>query len=71
MTWAERFGDLAVNVMLVALNLIRIFTLLLRIATERIDELVTALSERSEGGIRQSDTRTGSWISLPASVLWG
>ena len=71
MTWTERVGDLATNVTLVIVNFIRIFTLILSIAAEKLDGLVTALAERSEGGISRT-TETGSgWLSLPASVAWG
>jgi hypothetical protein len=71
MTWAERVGDLAANVVLVIINFLRIFTLLLRIAAEWIDRFVTNLAERSEGGISRAGSTGNAWISLPASVAWG
>lgn len=71
MTWAERVGDLATNVVLVIINSLRIFTLLLRIAAEWIDRFVTSLAERSEGGINRTGPTGSAWISLPASVAWG
>ena len=71
MTWAERVGDLATNVVLVIINFLRIFTLLLRIAAEWIDRFVTNLAERSESGISRTGSTGSGWISLPASVAWG
>jgi len=71
MTWAERVGDLATNIVLVIINFLRIFTLLLRIAAEWIDRFVTSLAERSEGGISRTGSSGNAWISLPASVAWG
>lgn len=72
MTWAERVGDLATNVALVLINFARIFSLLLRILTERLDEFVTGLGERSEAGLTRTSTPGGNtWIGLPAAVLWG
>ena len=71
MTWAERVGDLATNIALVAINLIRIVTLLVRLLADRLDRFVTALAERGEEGIRRTDTPRTSWVNLPASVFWG
>jgi hypothetical protein len=71
MTWAERVGDLATNLVLVLINFFRIFTLIIRIAAEKIDEFVINLAERSEGGIRSTGTGGSTWIALPASVAWG
>ena len=71
MTWAERVGDLATNVALVLINFLRIFTLVLRIAADKIDDFVTSLAERSEGGISRTGIGNSAWISLPASVAWG
>jgi hypothetical protein len=71
MTWAERVGDLATNVVLVLINFLRIFTLIVRIAAEKIDGFVINLAERSEGGIRSTGTGASTWIALPASVAWG
>lgn len=72
MTWAERVGDLATNVALVLINFARIFSLLLRILTEKLDEFVTGLGERSESGLMRTATPGGNtWIGLPAAVLWG
>ncbi len=71
MTWAERFGDLATNVALVVINAVRIVTLLLRIAAEKVDGFVTALAERGEEGISRTSTSGRAWIALPAAVAWG
>lgn len=71
MTWAERVGDVATNLALVAINLARIFTLLIRIATERVDAFITGLAERSESGIQPTETRGNVWVRLPAAVSWG
>jgi hypothetical protein len=71
MTWAERVGDLAANVALVFINLARIATLLVRIATERLDGLVTSLGERSEAGLRPTELPTTVWTRLPSMVFWG
>ena len=71
MTWAERVGDLATNVALVGINLSRIFTLAASILATKVDDLVTSLGERSENGLARTDTATGTWVSLPAKVLWG
>ena len=71
MTWAERVGDLATNVALVGINLARIFTLAAKILATKVDELVTSLGERSESGLDRTSAATGTWVSLPASVLWG
>lgn len=71
MTWAERVGDLGTNIALVVINLARIFTLAAKILTEKVDDLVTSLGERSEQGLTRSDTPAGTWVRLPAAVLWG
>ena len=72
MTWAERVGDLATNLALVLINFARIFTLLFRILTEKLDEFITSLGERSEAGLTRTTTPSGNtWIGLPATVLWG
>ena len=71
MTWADRAGDLATNIALVFINLARIFTLAAKILTEKLDELVTSLGERSEQGLARTDTPGGAWVRLPAAVLWG
>lgn len=72
MTWAERFGDLATNVALVAINAVRIVTLPVKLAAVAVDGIVTTLSEKGEDGIKPT-TKAGttSWIGLPAAVLWG
>ncbi|MFQ5523802.1 MAG: hypothetical protein ACE5F5_09530 [Acidimicrobiia bacterium] len=71
MTWAERFGDLATNVALVLINALRIITLLVSIAADKVDGFVTSLAERSEGGISPASGAARGWLSLPASVAWG
>ena len=71
MTWAERFGDLATNVALIAINTARVFTLLIRILTEKLDDLITWLAERGEEGIKRTDASVTAWLALPASVLFG
>jgi len=71
MTWAERVGDLATNLALIVINLLRIFTLVFRIAAEKLDTFVTNLAERSEGGISRTGRGGSGWISLPAAVAWG
>lgn len=71
MTWAERVGDLATNLALVLINLARIITLAARILAQKLDELVTSLGERSEQGLARTDTPRGTWVRLPAAVLWG
>lgn len=70
MTWAERVGDLATNVTLVALTTIRIVTELIRIATVAVDSLVTALGEGSESGLKSTEAK-GLWLRLPGTVLLG
>jgi hypothetical protein len=70
-TWAERFGDLATNVALVLINALRIVTLLVSIAADKLDDFITALAERSEGGISPASGTARGWLSLPASVAWG
>lgn len=71
MTWAERVGDLAATLALVVINLLRIATFLIRIATDKLDGLVTGLGERSEAGLRPTELPGNVWTKLPASVLWG
>lgn len=71
MTWAERVGDLATQLALVLINFGRIFTLILRVATDKIDAFVTNLAERGEGGITPTGSLGRVWVSLPAAVAWG
>ena len=71
MTWAERVGDLATNIALVVINLARIFTLAASILATKVDGLVTSLGERSESGLGRTDSASGTWVQLPAAVLWG
>ncbi len=71
MTWAERVGDLATQIALVLINFGRIFTLILRVMTDKIDGFVTGLAERSEGGITPTGSLGRVWVSLPAAVAWG
>lgn len=71
MTWAERVGDLAASIALVAINLARIFTLLARVLAQKLDDLVVVLGERSEGGLSRTEAPGASWVRLPAAVLWG
>ncbi|MYB42386.1 MAG: hypothetical protein F4X76_09435 [Chloroflexi bacterium] len=71
MTWAERVGDLATNIALVGINLARIFTLAASILATKIDDLVTSLGERGEAGLGRTNAASGTWVSLPAAVLWG
>ena len=71
MTWAERFGDLATNIALVFIMALRIVTLLVRILFSRLDTFVTTLGERSEEGLRPTETDETAWTRLPASVFWG
>jgi hypothetical protein len=71
MTWAERVGDLATTFALVLINFGRIFTLIFRVLTAKIDGLVTNLAEKSESGITPTGSTAKSWVSLPAAVAWG
>lgn len=71
MTWAERVGDLATTFALVLINFGRIFTLIFRVLTAKIDGLVTNLAEKSESGITPTGSTAKSWVSLPAMVAWG
>ena len=69
MTWAERVGDLAANIALVAINLVRIVTLAVRLLAEQIDRLITRLAELSESGIsRVQPEGLRGWMRLFASV---
>ena len=75
MTWAQRVGDLATQIALVLITFGRIFTLILKLATEMIDGLVTNLAEKGEEGIK-AVTSSGSsggraWLNLPGAVAWG
>lgn len=71
MTWAERVGDLFTNVALVVINALRIVTVPVRVAAEKIDELVTSLAERSEAGISRSEVPGRTWVGIVAQVAWG
>lgn len=71
MTWAERVGDLATRLTLVVLLTIRIFTEILRLVFVTLDRFVTDLGERSEAGLRRTETAERAWIRLPGSVLLG
>ncbi|HIF12506.1 MAG TPA: hypothetical protein EYQ82_05780 [Dehalococcoidia bacterium] len=71
MTWADRVGDLATQLALVLINFGRIFTLILRVLTAKIDSLITNLAEKGEGGITPTGSTAKSWVSLPAAVAWG
>ena len=71
MTWAERVGDLARNIALTTINFFRLFTVILRVVTEKIDGLVVALAEHGEEGIRATETGAKTFIRLPTSVAWG
>jgi hypothetical protein len=72
MTWAERVGDLATSVALVLINLARVVTYLVRIAADKLDDFVTGLAERSEGGIsRSAQPTTRVWVGIIAQVAWG
>lgn len=71
MTWAERFGDLGTQLILVLLNLIRIFTELIRLLFVTVDRFVTDLGEQSEKGLRRTEASERAWVRLPGSVLLG
>ena len=71
MTWAERVGDLATNIALVFINLLRVATLLTRILAAKLDTFVTGLGERSEQGLSRVETSGTAWVRLPTNVLWG
>lgn len=71
MTWAERVGDLFTNIALVIINALRIVTVPLRVAAEKIDGLVTNLAERSETGISRSEVPGRTWVGIVAQVAWG
>ena len=71
MTWAERVGDLARNFALTGINFLRLFTVLVRVLTERIDGLIVALAERGEEGIRPTEAGAKTYLRLPTSVAWG
>jgi hypothetical protein len=72
MTWSERVGDLATNIILVLVNAIRILTLAMRILARILDGLVTSLGERSEQGLSRTGVASGAeWLQLPARVAWG
>lgn len=71
MTWAERVGDLARNIALTSINFFRLFTVILRVVTEKIDGLVVALAEHGEEGIRPTEMGARTYIRLPVLVAWG
>jgi hypothetical protein len=71
MTWAERVGDLARNTALTGINFVRLFTVVIRVLTERIDGLIVALAERGEEGIKPTEASARSWLRLPTMVAWG
>lgn len=72
MTWSERVGDLATNIVLVLINLVRIVTLAARILARIFDGLVTSLGERSEQGLSRAGVASGAeWLALPSRVAWG
>ena len=71
MTWAERVGDLATNLALVVINAFRILTVPLRVAAEKLDDLVTSLAERSETGISRTPSPGRTWVAIIAQVAWG
>ena len=71
MTWTERVGDVATTVALLLVNLGRIVTLFVRVATTALDRFVTNLAERGESGMAGSGTSARSWVGLPAAVAWG
>ena len=71
MTWAERVGDLARNIALTTINFFRLFTVILRVVTERIDGLIVALAEHGEEGIKATDMNARTYIRLPTLVAWG
>ncbi len=71
MTWAERVGDLATQLALVLINFGRIFTLIVRVAADKLAGFITGLAERSEGGISPTGSLGRVWASLPAAVAWG
>jgi hypothetical protein len=71
MTWTERVGDVATTIALLLINLGRIVTLFVRVATTALDRFVTNLAERGESGIAKSGASGRSWVGLPAAVTWG
>lgn len=71
MSWAERVGDLFTNIALVVINALRIVTVPVRVAAEKIDELVTNLAERSESGISRTEASARAWVGIVAQVAWG
>ncbi|GBD85163.1 hypothetical protein BMS3Abin02_01567 [bacterium BMS3Abin02] len=71
MTWAERVGDLATNLALVVINAFRILTVPVRVAAEKLDDLVTSLAERSETGISRTPSPGRTWVAIIAQVAWG
>ncbi len=72
MTWSERVGDLATNIVLVLVNLVRIVTLAARLLARILDGLVTNLGEHSEQGLSRTGVASGAeWLQLPARVAWG
>lgn len=71
MTWAERVGDLATQIVLVFINLARVFTVPIRFAAEKLDGLVVSLAERGEEGIRPTQEPRVGWTRIIAAVFWG
>lgn len=71
MTWAERVGDLARTTALTGINFLRLFTVILRVVTERIDSLIVALAEHGEEGIKATEMGARTYIRLPTLVAWG
>ena len=71
MTWAQRVGDLATNLMLVLISAIRIVTEIVRFAFVIVDSFVTDLGERAETGLQATAAAERAWIRLPGQVLLG
>ena len=69
MTWADRVGDLATNAALVLINFARIFTVLVRVISEKIDGFITGLAEKSEGGVNRTETPLSGWLRFPTNTL--
>ena len=71
MTWTERVDDVATTTALLLVNLGRIVTLFVRVATSALDRFVTNVAERGESGIAKNGTSDPSWVGLPAAVPSG
>jgi hypothetical protein len=69
MTWAERFGDVATRLMLVAVLLLRLVTQLIRFLFEALDNLVTRLSEMAEQNVRGADVQGMPWVVIVKQVI--